>query len=121
TDLCNNLPIWLGWLCEIPDQIPTLTPCGMRGKNGVNVLVASAITESDGFGPLTQDNVAVAALMAMQVNTFIATNGTNWRELGTWTGAGQSAATIVADPAQTRILDIAAQMVNGYCSNPSDP
>jgi RHS repeat-associated protein len=123
TDVCANLPIWLRWLCEIPNQIPvpTLTPCGMRDNNGVNVLAATAITESDGFGPLTQDNAAVAALMVMQVNTFIATNGANWRELGTWTGAGRSPATIVADPTQTRILDIATHIVNGYCSNPSDP
>jgi RHS repeat-associated protein len=119
TNDCNIIQRLLG-LCPTPPP-PTQTPCGMRDNNGVNVLAATAITESDGFGPLAQDDAAVAALMAMQLNTFIATNGASWRELGTWTGAGQSAATIVADSTQTRILDIATQMVNGYCTNPSDP
>ncbi|MCC6615500.1 MAG: hypothetical protein IT320_18650 [Anaerolineae bacterium] len=120
--LCQSgSPIFRPCNARTPTPVPTLAPCGMRDKNGVNVLAATAITESDGFGPLAQNDVAIAGLMVMQLNTFIATGGINWRELGTWTSAGQSTTMIVADPSQTRILNIATQIVNGYCANPSDP
>ena len=86
----------------------------MRDQNGVNALAATAIAETDGGGALSQDDVAVAALMLMQVNSFRAGS---WRQLGTFAGQNATPSTIVADPSQTRIIAIATSMVDGYCQN----
>ncbi len=97
-----------------PTPEPTVTSCGMRDQNGVNALAATAIAETDGGGALSQNNVAVAALMLMQVNSF---RTGSWRQLGTFAGQNATPLTIVADQTQTRIIDIAALMVSGYCQN----
>jgi len=92
----------------------------MRDKRGIDVLAATAITETDSGGLLSQNRNAVLALMLMQVNTFIATGEASWRELGTWEDNGLSSETVVADRNQTMIIDIASLVVEGYCQNPAN-
>ncbi len=94
---------------------PTTTPpCSMREKNGVNVLAATAIAETDGGGSLFQSNEAVIALMLMQANSYRAGN---WRQLGTFERQNRTPLTIVADQSQTRIINLANLVVEGYCQN----
>ncbi len=95
-------------------------PCNMREQNGVNVLAAMAFTETGAnntASPLTENNLAVAALMIMQVNNF---RSGGWKTLGTWAGIGHTPLTIVAPSDQVRLIDIATLMVDGYCAS-EDP
>ncbi len=99
-----------------PTRTPTATPtpCDMRAQNGINVLAATAIAETDAGGSLSQNNEAVAALMLMQVNSFRAGS---WRQLGTFAKQNKTPETIIADTRQTQIMEIANLMVEGYCQS----
>ena len=112
---CNFIQRLLG-LCPTP--MPTQTPCAMRDQNGVNVLGATAYTETDAGETLAHDPVAVTALMMVQMNSFIASHERGWITLGTWT---QSPENIVANTSVPLINDIAEKVVEGYCLDSTNP
>ena len=97
---------------------PTPIPCAMRDRNGVNVLAATAFTETDAGGVLAQDPVAVTALMMVQMNSFIASRERGWIKLGTWT---QDPDDIIAPTSVPVINDIAGKVVEGYCLDSTNP
>jgi len=93
-----------------PSPTETPVPCAMRDRNGVNVLAATANTETDSGGILANHDSSVAALMLMQINSFRALN--NWVTLGTW---GVSPEALPYNSAIPRLNEMAQLMVDGYC------
>jgi hypothetical protein len=95
-----------------PNPEATLIPCSMRDRNGVNVLAATANAETDGGSYLANDDVVVAALMLIQVNTFRGTG--NWIALGTFGSTPPE--NLPTNPNIPRMNDIASIMVESFCT-----
>jgi hypothetical protein len=100
---------------------PTVALCEIRDEmNAVNVLAWTANSETDGGGPLSQDDTLAVGLMLMQINTYRA-NG-QWRTLGTWGRAGYNLDGSNLPPLNNdRLNAIAELMVANFCQNNTDP